>query len=74
MADIPQFKPLLGEWYYGADYQTCQERVMMFMDPDDGKGPSQIPAGWIEVKCPNGHLHRYRGSELKRYEHRANPQ
>jgi hypothetical protein len=72
--DIPQFNPLPGEWYYGAQCPTCRARVVMFMDPDDGEGPSQVPAGWIVATCPNGHEHRYRGSELKRYPYRTDQQ
>jgi hypothetical protein len=34
-------------------------------DKDEGG----LPPGWIEMTCDHGHKHRYRASELNRFQH-----
>lgn len=69
MIDIPKERPRAGFWYYGFNCQTCNQKLVFTMDPDDGQGPSQIPDGWIIMTCDSGHEHRHPGSQVKRWLH-----
>lgn len=69
VVDFPRYTPMSGEWFYGAKCTTCGLMVPFTLDPDDGKGPSQIPAGWVEMTCDKGHVGHYQASAMLRVRH-----
>jgi hypothetical protein len=68
MVDFPPYRPLAGEWFYGANCPTCGVTVPFAMDPEDGNGAHAFTdyPGWIEMACKSHHKHRYRATELLR--------
>jgi hypothetical protein len=73
MVEIPRYKPMAGEYFYGAKCQTCGITVPFQIDPEDGKGPSFVKQnpGWAIMICDSGHSHRYRISEMLRMQRRS---
>jgi hypothetical protein len=68
MANLPPYRPLPGDWFYGTNCPECGVAVPFGPDPTDGEGEHAFKdyPGWQPSKCKNAHSYRFRACEMLR--------
>ena len=68
MANLPPYRPLPGDWFYGTNCPECGVAVPFGPDPMDGEGEHAFKdyPGWQPSKCKNAHSYRFRACEMLR--------